>query len=254
MCRILYLLNQSNAKSKIKHFLMQSDIKPTTKDGHGLASLNPVTNKWRIYKSPNPEPNQQQIIDMFSDYSLIIGHMRRINMPNTDAKFENTHPFYYRNQIFFHNGIFENSQLPVNRKWFKANILPELWSNIKGETDSEHVFYLLLSIIQKHSLKKNSSEELTNSVHTWIQLLHNKFNRYFANFIYANKDYSVVGRIERNATTEEKHNATLYMSSEKNKILFSTLPLVDKQQIVEWGVVYIIHNKSGEYNKIRIGK
>jgi hypothetical protein len=147
--------------------------------------------------------------------------------------------------------MFENANSPAHCKWFKKHILPELWTQIKGETDSEHVFYLLLSVIQKQQ-QKLSFDELNNAVQICFRLLYNAFDTFFANFIYANKDYSVVGRIERNAPEENKRNATLYMSKEQNKILFSTLPLNEKQILVEWGVIYVIHNHSAELHKYEI--
>ena len=256
MCRIFYMLNRTNTKSKINKFLMQSEIEPVAKDGHGLAALNSITHKWRVYKSSMKESNRSEIMHLFSEYSLVIGHIRRTMLPlmrEYGVKIENTHPFYYRNHVFLHNGMFENANSYAHRKWFKANILPDLWTQIKGDTDSEHVFYLLLSIIQNQNQnQKLEHEELNNAVQICFRLLYNAFDKFFANFIYANKDYSVVGRIEKNATIENKRNATLYMSKEKNKILFSTLPLNNKQTLVEWGVIYVIHNHSAELHKYEI--
>jgi predicted glutamine amidotransferase len=129
MCRIFYALNQSNIKSKINDFLLQSDIDPISKDGHGLAVLTSA-NRWKLYKSISPDPTRQKIIDYSAGYSLIVGHLRRIIMKhhpsNSDARLENTHPFYYKNRIFLHNGTFEDSKPPEQlSKWFQQHIFPE---------------------------------------------------------------------------------------------------------------------------------
>ena len=278
MCRILYALNQPNIKSKINSFLLQSTDEPKVVDGHGFAAFNPKTRKWQVKKSSKPAHGfESQIADTFADYPLIIGHLRNaqiVDVPKSvidgvlSASHKNTHPFYHKNHVFMHNGRFDDAHLPSMRQWFRENILPDYWQHVKGNTDSECVFYLLLSTIKRREWiyrdidmlegkgckSPSKSEELRDAVRECFQLLGSKFHLYIANFIYADKDYSIVGRLEKNATAQGKRVDSLYMTaSSKNKkeILFTTEPLDKKQkyELVNWGTIFVINNETAEYSK-----
>ena len=338
MCRILYALNQPNIKSKINSFLLQSTDEPKAVDGHGFAGFDPTTRKWRVKKSSKPAPgSESKIANTFAEYPLVIGHLRNaqiVDVPKSiidgllSASPKNTHPFYHKNHVFMHNGRFDDAHLPSMRQWFHANILPEYWQHVKGNTDSECVFYLLLSTIKRRewiykdidmlegegcilptrfqrnlssaSLVKSSysgleeegilrfslrrpdgsspenpltppasrpelfakypskSEELRDAVRECFQLLDSKFHLYIANFIYADKDYSIVGRLEKNATAQGKLVDSLYMATpsqrKNNQLLFTTEPLdkTQKYELVNWGTIFVINNETAEYNKYRI--
>lgn len=59
----------------------------------------------------------------------------------------NTHPFQYGPWVFAHNGNIENFEKV--RQDFLNRIDASLRSFILGDTDSEHLFYLLLSIVKR---------------------------------------------------------------------------------------------------------
>jgi predicted glutamine amidotransferase len=252
---------------------MQATNIPFSVDGYGLAAYNHVTKKWRVYKTPKSpidDTNTDKLVNDFAEYPLVIGHMRNANIVDVprevvegmlSAKYENAHPFYYKNSVFLHNGRFADAYIPAIRQWFQANILPEYWSNIKGYTDSECVFYLLLSTIKrrewiyrdidligKHGCDPPSKQlELRDAVVECFRLLDKKFHVYIANFIYADKDYSVVGRLAKNPTTKDRKNNALYFSNKDGRILFSTEP-VENGVLLDWGQIYIIDNFTGKYN------
>jgi predicted glutamine amidotransferase len=272
MCRIFYALNQPYLKSKIRHFLTQATNKPPSLDGYGLAAYNPATKKWRVYKTPK-SPIDDRTANDFAEYPLVIGHMRNANIvdvPKTfidgplSAKYENAHPFYYKNHVFLHNGRFEDAHLPEMRQWFQANILPEYWSNIKGYTDSECLFYLLLSTIKRREWiykdidllgdkgcdAPSKAQELRDAVLECFRLLDTKFHLYIANFIYSDKEYSVVGRLAKNSTIKDRKTKTLWFSNKGNRILFSTEAIEDGI-LLEWGQIYVIHNITGTYHNVQ---
>ncbi len=75
----------------------------------------------------------------------VLGHVRRatVGLPGMP----NTHPFSLQEWAFAHNGtIPEFTQL---RKRMLEAIAPERRALIKGETDSEHVFQLLLTLLER---------------------------------------------------------------------------------------------------------
>jgi hypothetical protein len=101
-------------------------------------------------------------------------------------------------------------------------------------------------------------EELRDAVRECFQLLDLKFHLYIANFIYADSEYSIVGRLEKNATTKGKRVDSLYIllpsQQKNNQLLFTTEPL-DKTQnyaLINWGTIFVIKNETAEYHKYKI--
>ena len=72
----------------------------------------------------------------------VVAHVRRATVGGTSR--ENTHPFHYGRWIFAHNGTIPNFRKVRDR--MIPEIDPLLRNEIKGTTDSEHIFYLLLSM------------------------------------------------------------------------------------------------------------
>lgn len=272
MCRILYLLHQPYTKTKLNTFLLHATTKPAALDGYGLAVQHPSTKKWQIYKtpsSPQDDDNMTDVIDEFASYPLIIGHIRNANVVNAPrieqlgAKYENAHPFYYKNHVFLHNGRIEDAYQLRHLHWFEENTLPELSANRKGYTDSECLFYLLLSILKKRKwlykdidLLENKGCKSPSKEEQWrdgvlecFRLLDQRFHTFVANFIYADKEYSIVGRIMKNATREDIANNKLYISSPegKRRIAFCTEPFDNDMVLVQSGTFYIIRNADAKH-------
>lgn len=76
----------------------------------------------------------------------VVAHVRRATVGVTSL--ENTHPFHYGNWIFAHNGTIPN----FDRVRFAMldRMDPLHRSEIDGETDSEHIFRYLLSLVLRH--------------------------------------------------------------------------------------------------------
>ncbi len=76
----------------------------------------------------------------------VVAHVRRATVGGTSI--ENTHPFHHGKWIFAHNGTVPNF-LDV-RDRMMPEIDPLFENDIKGTTDSEHVFFFLLSLRMRH--------------------------------------------------------------------------------------------------------
>ncbi|WP_373050642.1 class II glutamine amidotransferase [Thalassovita aquimarina] len=76
----------------------------------------------------------------------VVAHVRRATVG--EPSIENTHPFHYGRWIFAHNGTVPNF-LKV-RDLMIPEIDPMLRNDIRGTTDSEHVFYYLLTLHLQH--------------------------------------------------------------------------------------------------------
>lgn len=275
MCRIFYSLNQSNLEKTIDVFLSQSigsDAKrfKSALDGYGLASLS-ASNKWAVYKTPASPLDDPKIKDKMARLSnaskLVVGHIRNaMNHHSPKPAIENTHPFYNKNRIMVHNGYFDGAHLNKTRKWFYANILPEFHSHIKGKTDTELFFYLFLSIFERRKwiygdidmLKgKGCSnptkfDELKDAVSECFRIIDGKFDHYVANFIYADKEYSVVARFSKNATEEDNWTHPLYNQEGGTKMLFSTEPILSSHKLMKWGTFYVINHLTGEHYRYKL--
>lgn len=79
--------------------------------------------------------------DLRSD--ALLGHVRAATVGN--LRQENTHPFRYRQWLFAHSGTVERF-VAVRGRILES--MPEfLRRNIRGETDSEHLFHLFLAFL-----------------------------------------------------------------------------------------------------------
>ena len=76
----------------------------------------------------------------------VVAHVRRATVGGTAI--ENTHPFHHGRWIFAHNGTVPN--FAEVRDMMIPDIDPMLRNDIKGTTDSEHVFYLLMTLRMQH--------------------------------------------------------------------------------------------------------
>ncbi|MCF8058762.1 MAG: class II glutamine amidotransferase [Bacteriovoracaceae bacterium] len=71
----------------------------------------------------------------------VVAHIRKTTVGNNNIL--NTHPFQYGNWIFAHNGNI--TDFNDKKDELKARVSPSLRRFILGETDSELIFYFLLS-------------------------------------------------------------------------------------------------------------
>ena len=76
----------------------------------------------------------------------VVAHVRRATVGKHSI--ENTHPFCHGRWIFAHNGTVPNF-LKVRDRMI-PEIDPLFRNDIRGTTDSEHIFYYLLSLHQDH--------------------------------------------------------------------------------------------------------
>lgn len=77
---------------------------------------------------------------------VIVGHVRAGTVGK--PKNENTHPFRFRSWLFAHHGTIPSFESVVKAKLLDA--VPDfLRRNVRGQTDSEHLFHLLLGHLQK---------------------------------------------------------------------------------------------------------
>ena len=146
MCRLLIILNNSLFNlDYVNKFLLQSVTKKNTPgldnkrdfnyhlDGYGFIFY--IDEQISLYKSSllyKNDYNFSFIKNKIEKSHLLIGHIRATKTEfNDNICYNNTHPFWYKDNYWCHNG----SISPFNKKGFLVFIDDKYKTNIKGSTD-----------------------------------------------------------------------------------------------------------------------
>ena len=152
----------------------------TNPDGWGIAFLQ--NGEWNIHKSLQPifeDPLVEQFRNLNTTLAII--HARYGSVGNKSMA--NTHPFQKNEFVFCHNGTIEEA-IP-----FSPEFTP------RGSTDSEQLFYSILTNLQ--------TAKATEAIKTALQSLNNNTS---SNFIFSNKEVSFI------AIRKGSHKKYLQMS------------------------------------------
>jgi predicted glutamine amidotransferase len=87
--------------------------------------------------------------------NCVLGHIRSATMG--DITTYNCHPFSYKEYSFVHNGGIEHFE--DLRRELISELDEELFHAVKGQTDSEHLFFLIMQF-----LKQDKQENLENAL------------------------------------------------------------------------------------------
>jgi predicted glutamine amidotransferase len=91
----------------------------------------------------------------------VIGHLRKATIGDLDLT--NAHPFQYGPWVFAHNGNIKN--FSAHKEKLTALVDPSLKQFILGQTDSELLFFILLSELKNHDCLKRGevcTDQLTS--------------------------------------------------------------------------------------------
>jgi predicted glutamine amidotransferase len=263
MCKLFFSYNYPNTKKLLRDFLAQGNAEHL-EYGYGLAWQQ--NHDWKTYKCNCfhvTDPNSKKILADL-DSSVVLGHIRNIYHENMTPKqlcdeirIENTHPFEYKDNIFIHHGdlfLYYNKDLknyqlghgdkPFNKaiKTVRSHILPEFRKQIKGTTDSEILFYLLLSLQKTFMDKQNMDKKLAciSSVYALSTVLDSVGISNSSNIIFSNSEYTFVAKIYKNNSDMKLKNPDFYISEKNNALLFSTYKLKSTMKVVNKNTLYVI--------------
>ncbi|MDB2613641.1 class II glutamine amidotransferase [Chlamydiales bacterium] len=131
-------------------------------DGFGMGWYDQdIDGEPGVFKSIQPAWNDENLINISSKLrsDCFISHVRASTVG--DVSIANCHPFVYKQFLFAHNGTIQHFNeikkdllLLLDQKYF---------SKIKGQTDSEHFFFLLCSIIE-NELNVVSAQSLAKAI------------------------------------------------------------------------------------------
>lgn len=125
-------------------------------DGWGIAYLSHTG--WHVRRHAAPafkDPLFSEEVKHITS-TLVIAHVRAATVGQVSEI--NTQPFHHKKWVFAHNGTV--ADFAQHHQKFLDRIALNLLPFINGETDSEHVFYLLLTLISE---AYSSSEEIEES-------------------------------------------------------------------------------------------
>ncbi len=139
------LINQSINAREIEE--------PLNGDGFGVGWYVPEVNYEPItFVSVNPAWSNRNLRNLAPKIKTdcMLAHVRAASVG--DVSESNCHPFQYKNILMAHNGGVE--EFHKIKRQIREPLSDELYNWIKGQTDSEHIFALLLNTLFKdhHSI------------------------------------------------------------------------------------------------------
>ena len=148
MCRLFGF--RSVIKSKVHRSLISADNALMNQgedhpDGWGVAYwIAGAPNIVRSLSSAMDDKLFQKVSGLVAS-ETVVAHLRKATSGSLSVL--NTHPFQYGKWVFAHNGNIKD--LSKHRKHLLAMVSPELQRFVLGETDSELIFYALLTELAK---------------------------------------------------------------------------------------------------------
>jgi len=115
---------------------------PTNADGFGLGWYG-REHRPGTYHSIQPAWNDENLRDLSFHIAspLFLAHVRHAT--GTPVQTSNCHPFRHENWLFVHNGLL--CEFQKYRRDMAMEIAPGLFPELRGNTDSELMFYLALT-------------------------------------------------------------------------------------------------------------
>lgn len=178
MCRLFgfrsVILSQvhSSLVSADNALLMQSNQHP---DGWGVGYY--VQGTPHLIKSSHSSAIDSSLFKKVSGVvssQTVLAHLRKTTQGTNNLL--NTHPFQYGQWVFAHNGNIKD--FSAVRDKIQSQVLPELKRFILGETDSELIFYFILShlstkidISQKDCKAEVVIEAVKESVNDLVKII-----------------------------------------------------------------------------------
>ncbi len=175
MCRFLahlghteILLNEllqkpENSLIKQSHEAREGGRCGINADGFGIAWYKlDIDSEPGVFKSTQPAWNDNNLKHLSRKIrsSCFLAHVRASTVG--DVNQNNCHPFAYKQYAFVHNGTIRNFD-HYKRDFIQA-LDEDLFLKISGNTDSEHLFFLIMNFI-KHG---NSLEIAVKKAIAWV--------------------------------------------------------------------------------------
>lgn len=179
MCRfIAYLGPDTNLRYVLlesDHNLMQQAWQPRelreavlNADGFGLGWYNENGQVAR-YRAVIPIWNDANLPDLLGSFERPLWlAMVRSATPGLGLGIENTQPYTYSGWQFLHNGYIRNFNQGI-RQQIRKEISAEIENNIRGTTDSEYLFALIMHYFENTGDISNAIQNAFAILATWLE-------------------------------------------------------------------------------------
>lgn len=157
------IFNADNSLVKQSH-AHKEGVSRVHADGFGISWYDfNIDNIPAVFKSTQPAWNDLNLQNLAKKIKspCFLAHVRAATIGS--VREDNCHPFAYNEFSFVHNGTIRHFE-HLKRKIFDL-LEDELLFNIKGTTDSEYLFYLILHF---HALGQKLSDSVIKAIH-WIE-------------------------------------------------------------------------------------
>ena len=194
-------------------------------DGFGIGwNSHENRNKFFLYKNYIPIWNDQNLKSLTKNIktNLMIANVRSATLLE-NMGYQNTHPFVFDNLLFSHNGYIENFETSI-RSDLLSLLDKKLLSTIKGSTDSELIFLIIINIYKKE-------KSLLKAIKEAIKILSKICKAAMLNFIiaeYKDKKY----KLYATKTAIKLTSPSLYYQINKNKSIYISSEKLDKKKWV----------------------
>jgi predicted glutamine amidotransferase len=178
MCRLIAYKGNPIVLNKVlfepKHSLINQSFdakeleEPLNGDGFGIGWYKPeIDTEPAVFVSVSPAWNNRNLRYLAPKITsgCIMAHIRAASVG--DVSELNCHPFHYQDFLMMHNGgidDFWRIKRPIRNQ-----LTDELYNWVKGQTDSEHLFALVITYAQQHA--KGKEMNLEDIVHGFRQMI-----------------------------------------------------------------------------------
>lgn len=201
-------------------------------DGFGMAWYNSkITNEPAIFRSIQPAWNDSNLIALAKiiESKCFIGHIRSSTIG--DITKSNCHPFRYKDYTMVHNGTIDG--FDKIRRSLMAELSDELFLEIKGNTDSECLFFLIMQYVY---IKKLPLSEAIGEAFKWVDNVQEEEESSRLNIVITNGVEMIATRF----VTKDKRALSLnYSKYDDESIVIASEDLDD--HLHQWHEVPVNH-------------
>lgn len=210
MCRLLGYLGPTIQLDKLlykpEHSLVVQSYQPKemnvtnlNADGFGIGWYNPQTEIFPYtYRNTVPIWNDVNLpeISRYVKSQCILGYVRSAT-PGLSVSLSNCQPFTHENWLFFHNGFIKDFRNTLYLQ-IRKSLDDSAYQWIKGSTDSEHIFALLLQELATNPQFSmlQALEQVINKLANWVEPLQ---TRLAVNVMITNGKQLIASRYAKNA-------------------------------------------------------
>lgn len=214
-------------------------------DGFGMTWYNSrITNEPAIFRSIQPAWNDNNLIDLAKiiESECFIGHIRASTIG--DITKSNCHPFFYKDYTMVHNGAIDG--FDKIRRSLMAQLSDELFLEIKGNTDSECLFFLIMQYVYVQGLLLNEAIE---KAFAWVINAQEEMESSRLNIVITNGKEMIATRF---VNKEHRPLSLSYSKADDNSVVVASEDLDD--HLHQWHEVpvnnYVHIKKDGKDLKI----